>query len=289
MTISRRDFVATSAAGVAGLYVTHTGALAFAQGAAMPAEDGYKLWLRYAPPGDVAAAYRRTIRQVVVEGTSRTRGGHPQRTLDRRSRAMLGAPVPAATQGVQDGALVVGTPKNSAAIRGLNWDADLDEGRARGLRHPPGARSRTIRSSPIASEGEIGALYGAFHFLRLHADRTADRSRSNVTERPKVQLRMLNHWDNLNGTIERGYAGRRCGSGTICPATISPRYADYARANASIGINGAVINNVNADGANPLLAGVPAEGRGAGRRSGGRTACACICRPTSPRRSRSAG
>ncbi len=71
--------------------------------------------------------------------------------------------------------------------------------------------------------------------------------RLEVFERPRVQLRMLNHWDNANGTIERGYAGNSLWQWADLPDMISPRYADYARANASIGINGAVINNVNAD------------------------------------------
>ena len=143
------------------------------------------------------------------------------------------------------GRCVVGTPENSAAIRGLGWQADLAQGRARGLHHPLGA----VANHPviaIASDGEIGALYGAFHFLRLmQTGQPIDRL--NVTERPKVQLRLLNHWDNLDGTIERGYAGRSLWQWNELPGTISPRYADYARANASIGINGAVINNVNAD------------------------------------------
>ena len=92
----------------------------------------------------------------------------------------------------------------------------------------------------------MGALYGAFHFLRLlQTGQPIDRL--NVFERPRVQLRMLNHWDNANGTIERGYAGNSLWQWADLPGKISPRYADYARANASIGINGAVINNVNAD------------------------------------------
>ena len=98
-----------------------------------------------------------------------------------------------------------------------------------------------------------------------------------------MQLRLLNHWDNLNG-IDRARLRRptRSGNGTSCPATISPRYADYARANASIGINGAVINNVNAERAHPV-AGVPARRSPRSPTSGARTASACICRPTSPR------
>ena len=58
---------------------------------------------------------------------------------------------------------------------------------------------------------------------------------------------MLNHWDNMDGTIERGYAGRSLWQWNELPGTLSPRYVDYARANASIGINGTVINSVNAN------------------------------------------
>ena len=57
---------------------------------------------------------------------------------------------------------------------------------------------------------------------------------------------MLNHWDNTNGTIERGYAGESLWKWYELPATVDPRYRDYARANASLGINGTVVNNVNA-------------------------------------------
>ena len=64
---------------------------------------------------------------------------------------------------------------------------------------------------------------------------------------PKIKRRLLNHWDNLDGTVERGYAGRSLWNWSALPATISQRYTDYARANASIGINGTVLNNVNAN------------------------------------------
>src|SRR5262249_25519156 len=68
----------------------------------------------------------------------------------------------------------------------------------------------------------------------------------DLTSVPKVQRRMLNHWDNLNGTIERGYAGRSLWQWSELPGKIDPRYRDYARANASIGINATVLTNVNA-------------------------------------------
>jgi alpha-glucuronidase len=108
------------------------------------------------------------------------------------------------------------------------------------------ARAEDRAAIAVASDGEMGALYGMYHFLRLlQTGQPVDRL--NVAERPRVQLRMLNHWDNANGTIERGYAGNSLWQWADLPGKINPRYADYARANASIGINGAVINNVNAD------------------------------------------
>ena len=90
-----------------------------------------------------------------------------------------------------------------------------------------------------------GILYGAFHLLRLQETGNIS-GELNITESPKYDIRILNHWDNLNGSIERGYAGRSLWKWEQLPDTISPRYEAYARANASIGINSVVLNNVNA-------------------------------------------
>jgi alpha-glucuronidase len=88
-------------------------------------------------------------------------------------------------------------------------------------------------------------LYGAFHFLRLLQTRQPI-NRLDVTQKPRVQFRMLDHWDNLDGSIERGYAGRSLWDWKALPENVDPRLRDYARANASIGINGSLLNNVNA-------------------------------------------
>lgn len=101
------------------------------------------------------------------------------------------------------------------------------------------------RQVVISSIGEQGLLYGAFHLLRLQ-ESGADLSRMNITERPAYDLRILNHWDNLDRTVERGYAGQSLWNWEELPDIRSDRYAEYARANASIGINGTVLNNVNA-------------------------------------------
>ena len=97
----------------------------------------------------------------------------------------------------------------------------------------------------IISGGEAGLLYGAYHLLRLQ-ETGADLTQLHITEKPSYDIRILNHWDNLDRTIERGYAGRSLWLWNELPATLSPRYEAYARANASIGINATVLNNVNA-------------------------------------------
>jgi len=97
----------------------------------------------------------------------------------------------------------------------------------------------------ISSAREIGLLYGVYHILRLQETK-ADINNLNITEKPSYDVRVLNHWDNLDGTIERGYAGHSLWKWEDLPNKLSPRYKEYARANASIGINSVVLNNVNA-------------------------------------------
>jgi alpha-glucuronidase len=245
MDRSRRDFVSASLAGVAGLYAQRLAGTSVRAQSTLPDEDGYRLWLRYAPPADAAVAiYRKTLRQVVVEGSSPT-AGIVRSELASALTSMLGAAVPADGQALRDGALVVGTPDTSPAIRGLGWTSDLAKAGPEGfvIRQ---ARVANRSAIAVASASEIGALYGTFHLLRL-LQTGRPLNDLNVFERPRVQLRLLNHWDNLNGSVERGYAGQSLWQWGELPGTVSPRYADYARANASIGINGAVVNNVNAD------------------------------------------
>ncbi|MDB5454526.1 MAG: alpha-glucuronidase, partial [Caulobacter sp.] len=101
------------------------------------------------------------------------------------------------------------------------------------------------KATVIAANSDVGVLYGVFHYLRLIQTRQP-LDALNVASAPKVKLRMLNHWDNLDRTVERGYAGESIWDWHKLPDYRDPRYTDYARANASIGINGTVLNNVNA-------------------------------------------
>lgn len=97
----------------------------------------------------------------------------------------------------------------------------------------------------ISAGKEIGLLYGVYHILRLQQTK-ADLSHLNTIEKSSYDVRVLDHWDNLDGSIERGYAGRSLWKWEDLPAKVSPRYEEYARANASVGINSVVLNNVNA-------------------------------------------
>lgn len=91
----------------------------------------------------------------------------------------------------------------------------------------------------------VGILYAVYHLLRLQ-ETGAGIPRSGFVEIPVYDIRVLNHWDNLDGTIERGYAGHSLWNWEELPNKLSPRYEQYGRANASIGINATVLNNVNA-------------------------------------------
>jgi alpha-glucuronidase len=209
------------------------------------AETGHDLWLRYTLVEDATlrASYRRAASSIVVEGDTPT-GRVIVAELQRGMRGLLGAS-PAASQVVgSDGALLVGTPANSRVVAGLGWAAHLARAGDEGFL----IRSTVIgthRVTVIASQSERGTLYGAFHFLRLIQTRQPIAA-LDITERPRMALRILDHWDNLDGTIERGYAGRSLWNWAELPGRVDPRIEEYGRANASIGINGTVLNNVNA-------------------------------------------
>ncbi|MFC3158403.1 hypothetical protein ACFOEQ_07620 [Chryseobacterium arachidis] len=103
----------------------------------------------------------------------------------------------------------------------------------------------TPKKISILAKTDLGLLYGSYHLLNLQQQK-ADFSNLKLEEKPSYDVRILNHWDNLDGTIERGYAGHSLWKWEDLPNKISPRYEEYARANASIGINATVLNNVNA-------------------------------------------
>lgn len=211
----------------------------FLPAAQVHAEDGYELWLRYQPVHN-ATALREHTQALVVAGDSPTLQAARQE-LERGLQGLLGA-APQPTDAVtRDGTLLLG-PANAPQVVALKLrTADL--GREGYLIQSLNVDGH--RSIAIVGGSDIGALYGAFHLLRLLQTGQA-LSALNVREAPRLQLRMLNHWDNLDGVVERGYAGASLWNWQTLPGYLDPRYTDYARANASLGINGTVLNNVNA-------------------------------------------
>lgn len=98
----------------------------------------------------------------------------------------------------------------------------------------------------ITASTDIGLLYGTFEFLRK-IQLQHSLQHIHIVNSPKTKIRVLNHWDNLDGYVERGYAGSSIWDWHLLPGLLKKQYYDYARANASIGINGTVLTNVNAN------------------------------------------
>lgn len=149
----------------------------------------------------------------------------------------------------------------------LKIDKSLNLGEGYNIYARPAQQGDNIQyEATITASNPIGLLYGAYELIRLQntdAYNTGSGNQQNFskaideTEKPQVGLRILNHWDNLNGSIERGYAGKsifkweeiklgKNGKGGSISKSLHDRLITYARANASLGINGSVLNNVNA-------------------------------------------
>lgn len=149
----------------------------------------------------------------------------------------------------------------------LKIDKSLNLGEGYNIYAHPAQQGDNIQyEATITASNPIGLLYGAYELIRLQntdAYNTGSGNQQNFskaideTEKPQVGLRILNHWDNLDGSIERGYAGKsifkweeiklgKNGKGGSISKSLHDRLITYARANASLGINGSVLNNVNA-------------------------------------------
>lgn len=207
-------------------------------------ETGYDAWLRYAPLADPQASTRRATLPAVVA----TLGHSPllqsaRQEIVRGLRGMLGRILRAQAGAPAEGAIVLGT---AAQIAGVFPSAGLSTGIA-----PDGFRLRWVETNGqrhllVAGGTEQGALYGAFALLRRIAiGEPIDTL--DCGESPYAPVRWVNQWDNLDGTIERGYGGRSIFWDNGHVRTDLARVADYGRLLASLGINGCSINNVNVD------------------------------------------
>jgi alpha-glucuronidase len=213
------------------------------------ADDGSRLWLKYRRVSDKhrLEEYRRAIRAVVVPGESAT-FVLVRNELRSGLKGLLGSALAVTKEGEPSNALIAVTPQSFSSAGLSELPSLLDTLGLEGY----AIKTAQIRGKPsilLLANQPIGLYYATFHFLRL-LQTAQSIDRLDVVSRPKIQLRLLNHWDNLDYTIERGYAGRSLWKWRQLPGRIDPRYFDYARANASIGINGTVLNNVNA---NPVI------------------------------------
>lgn len=209
---------------------------------ALRADDGYRLWLRYDPIAD--ESLRAAITEIVIPENPRPLVASARDELVTGLRGLLGAEVPVVSRATRDNALILGTPRDPWIASVIN-EADLREASVEGyvlrrIAHEDGHRTL------IVANRDSGLLYGAFALLR-HLQLGQPLENLNVISAPKIQRRLLNHWDDLNRHVERGYAGFSLWEWFYLPEIRSPRYRDYARALASVGLNGTVITNVNAN------------------------------------------
>jgi len=196
------------------------------------AEDGYDLWLRYRPvDSQWLQSYRQATTKIVLPVSSATL----QAAKDELHRGLTGLlnaepQFESSSEVTTDGLLIVGTPKSLAGVKSLDLSRNIqlnklgNEGYA--------IRSMSVNGHPVIvviANTDIGALYGTFGLLRMMQTRQS-LSKLDQVSVPDLQLRMLNHWDNLDRHVERGYAGQSIWDWHKLPDYIDRRYVDYARA-----------------------------------------------------------
>lgn len=210
------------------------------------AQEDYKLWFQYAKVQEskLAQEYNSSINGIFAFGNSETIQA-ASKELQLGLSSLLGNPIVAKQNFETVNVLIFGSKSS------------LDESVLNNLKNEfnrindDGYIIKSIKLKDknhilITGKTDLGVLYGVFNFLRLIQTNKSIEN-LNIIDAPKINVRMLNHWDNLNGTVERGYAGSSIWNWQKLPNFIDQRYIDYARANASIGINGTVLNNVNAN------------------------------------------
>lgn len=207
-------------------------------------ENGYELWLRYRPLNNpqLHQAYQSMFQNIVMPVQSPTLVAIQQELNLASAQSNLKSPTYLKKISHSNYTIIAtfeNLPKSiQQAISTSTIDSLGEEGYL--------IWSTSRQSLVITAKKEIGLLYGTFQWLkRMQTGESPFPVR--ISAAPKLHWRMLNHWDNLNRTVERGYAGFSIWNWHTLPDLIDQRYIDYARANASIGINAVVLNNVNAN------------------------------------------
>lgn len=210
------------------------------------AQKDYKLWLQYdrITNLNLQTAYLSNSKKIIIFGNSETItiAGHE---LQSALTAMLGKKIESGMNLDGSHTIIIGSRAllSQEILKAIDADYDLinDEGYI--IKTVAINNNRHI---VITGKKDVGVLYGVYNFLRLMQTHQPIE-KLNIADAPKINNRILNHWDNLDRTVERGYAGFSLWNWQKLPDFIDQRYIDYARANASIGINGTVLTNVNAN------------------------------------------
>lgn len=205
-------------------------------------EDGYRLWLRYRPLcADLQEAYAPYLNGIhAPQQTATMKVVVEELRMAAEGMTGLSARMRSLSQIERNGGILAGTWEEHAVKKQFTRKERALAGEQGFLIKSHGKRLS------IGATTDKGVLYGVFYLLRLiQTGQCIDNL--NVIENPAYDLRILNHWDNPDRSVERGYAGLSLWEWTQLPDSVSTRYHDYARACASVGINATVLNNVNAD------------------------------------------
>lgn len=213
--------------------------------------SGYNAWLRYDKVNDKQrlSQYRKWASHIVVAGTEN--GGAVASAVKELELALpqLIDQTPAISTGKAGIAVADSHFLAIGTLEQLSYAKEAGLELVAALNHEEGYVVKMITSTEqsfllVTGRSERALLYGVFHLLRLMAQGESIED-LQLAEQPKYTLRMINHWDNMDGSIERGYAGRSIFFNNNELLTDSLRIVDYARLMASVGINGIAINNVN--------------------------------------------
>ncbi|MGQ7944212.1 alpha-glucuronidase family glycosyl hydrolase [Flavobacterium sp. WC2509] len=220
--------------------------LIFGISGSVSAQKDYKLWLQYDAVSnlDLKSNYLFAIEGIVALGKSETMT-IASNELQWALTAMLGKKINVVTKLEENNNIIIGSKASLNSEIQKTIESDFNRINDEGFI----IKSITINNKShiiISGKKEVGVLYGVYSFLRL-IQTNKSIEKLNIIDSPKTNIRILNHWDNLDRKVERGYAGFSLWNWQKLPDFIDQRYIDYARANASIGINGTVLTNVNAN------------------------------------------
>jgi alpha-glucuronidase len=212
----------------------------------LSAQKDYKLWLQYEPKNnlEITTKYLNSLQGITTLGNSETLKA-ALTELDLGFESMLAKKIAHQTEVSGENTIIIGSKSSLNQSLQQNLKSEFEKV------NKDGFIIKTIsinnkKNIIITGKSDIAVLYGVFSFLRIiQTNKTIENLA--IVDSPKIDVRILNHWDNLDRTVERGYAGFSLWNWHKLPDFIDQRYIDYARANASIGINGTVLNNVNAN------------------------------------------